>query len=169
MSFVQMLRAATAADHDRVDARFGGFVLDDEADYRRFLVAHARALPAVEIALAADFGLPAWRRRTDLLASDLAGMGQAMPVPLAFAADGAARWGALYVIEGSRLGGQLLARGVPEGLPATYLAARHSSGEWRALLGAIETRAGTENDVWREAAVAGARATFALYVRAVEA
>lgn len=169
MSFIQMLRAATAADHDLVDARFGSFVLDDAADYRCFLVAHARALPAVETALATGSELPEWRRRTDVLADDLAAMGEAMPAPLAFTLDGAARWGALYVMEGSRLGGQLLARGVPSGLPAAYLAAQHGSGEWRALLNAIEAQAGAADAAWRDAAVAGARATFALYARAVEA
>ena len=168
MSFVQSLRAATAVDHQGVDDRFGGFVLDDVGDYRRFLLAHARALPAVEAALAADGGdgddgLPTWRARAGLLAEDLARLGAAMPLPLPFAVGGAARWGALYVIEGSRLGGQLLARGVPAGSPLAYLAARHQSGEWRALLGAIDVRAAAADDAWRTAAIDGARATFALY------
>jgi heme oxygenase len=168
MSFVQMLRAATAADHDRVDARFSGFVLDDPSDYRRFLVAHARALPAVEAALARDPALPVWRRRTQVLAGDLAAMGEGMPARLAFEAEGAACWGALYVAEGSRLGGQLLARSVPAGLPTAYLAARHEPGEWRAMLGAIEVEAGRADDGWRQIAIAGARATFALYASAIE-
>lgn len=168
MSFLQMLRAATVADHDMVDARFGGFALDDVADYRRFLRAHGRALPAAEAVLAADQALPNWRRRTALLREDLAALGEAMPKQLPFAGDGAARWGILYVIEGSRLGGQLLARNVPAGLPAAYLAARHVSGEWRGLLDAIETRAAAEDGAWHTAVVAGARATFALYARAAD-
>ncbi|WP_293873554.1 MULTISPECIES: biliverdin-producing heme oxygenase [unclassified Sphingomonas] len=171
MSFVQQLRAATAGDHDTVDAAFGGFALDDAAGYRRFLLAHARALPAVEAALAtaADDALPAWRPRTPALAGDLRAMDAAMPEPFAFdASDDAARWGALYVIEGSRLGGQLLARTVPAGLPAAYLAARHLPGEWRRLLAALDARAAACGAAWCEAALAGARATFALYARAAE-
>ncbi|GAA0671222.1 heme oxygenase [Sphingomonas insulae] len=171
MSFVQALRAATASDHDAVDAAFGSFALDDAAGYRRFLVAHGRALPTVEAMLdrAGDDDLPAWRPRSALLARDLAALGLAMPVPLALAlTDGPALWGALYVIEGSRLGGQLLARSVPAALPSAYLSARHLPGEWRALLAAIEARAAASDDAWRDAAVAGARATFALYARAAE-
>lgn len=164
MSFVQMLRLATAADHQAVDDRYGGFRLDDAADYRAFLQAHARALPAVEAVLRGDPDLPAWRPRTGLLAGDLSAIGGAMPRSLRFdAPTSAARWGALYVIEGSRLGGQLLARNVPAGLPSTYLSARHLPGEWRTLLATIEAQAAAESDTWREAAVHGARACFALY------
>ncbi|MCP3733781.1 biliverdin-producing heme oxygenase [Sphingomonas sp. RP10(2022)] len=171
MSFVATLRAATAADHEMVDARFGRVALDDPAGYRRVLLAHGRALPAVEAALAgAGTGeLPGWRPRSPALAEDLAALGLALPDALPFAADGdAERWGALYVGEGSRLGGQLLARSVAAGFPVAYLSSRHEPGEWRALLGAIEARAGTAGAGWCEAAIAGARATFALYARAAE-
>jgi heme oxygenase len=168
MSFVQSLRAATASDHDRVDATFGSFALDDVAGYRRFLLAHGRALPAVEAALErAGYDLPAWRTRTAALAADLAALGEIMPPPLDFTvANEAESWGALYVIEGSRLGGQVLARSVPAGRPAAYLSARHLSGEWRALLAGLDSRAAAGDDDWRRAATAGARATFALYARA---
>ncbi|MEH3158709.1 MAG: biliverdin-producing heme oxygenase [Sphingomonas taxi] len=167
MSFVSELRAATAADHQAVDDRFGAFTLDDAPAYRRFLTAHGRALPAVEAVLAGDPDLPAWRPRTAALAADLAALGKELPAPLPFAVPGAAaRWGALYVIEGSRLGGQLLARSVGEGLPVAYLSARHEAGEWRELLARIETRAAASDTAWRGAAIAGARATFALYAQA---
>ena len=175
MSFVQLLRAATAEDHQAVDVRFGGFALDDQDDYGRFLIAHARALPAVEAALRrpdADGGaaaLPDWRPRTESLAADLVALNLALPAPLAFDVAGAGRWGALYVIEGSRLGGQLLARSVPTGLPVAYLSSRHRPGEWRALLAAIEARGSEGGEAWRAAAVAGAQATFALYGEAATA
>ena len=169
MSFVQALRVATASDHDAVDATFGSFALDDPERYGRFLLAHGRALPAVEAALEerADDGLPTWRPRTSALAGDLAGLGMAMPAPLDFSAIGeASRWGALYVIEGSRLGGQILARLVPAGLPMAYLSARHQPGEWRRLLAALDERGADRGAAWRDTALAGARATFALYARA---
>ena len=166
-SFVQGLRAASGPAHDRVDAAYGAFRLDDRDDYAAFLTAHARALPAVEAALAAHPDLPPWRERTSAIVADLADLGQAMPSPLPFPlVDDAAAWGALYVTEGSRLGGTMLARSVAAGWPCRYLGARHLPGEWRRLLAAIETRARDASPEWRDAARAGARACFALYERA---
>lgn len=163
MSFVARLRAASAPDHDRVDALFGGYRLDEAESYTRFLHAHARALPAAEAALAAVPDLPGWRTRTALLAADLAALGQEMPAPLDFAVEGPAAWGLLYVTEGSRLGGAMLARSVPDALPSAYLAARHERGEWKRTLEALEARAAAEGEAWQEEALAGARAGFRLY------
>ena len=168
MTFVARLRAVSAPDHDRVDALFGGYRLDEPESYARFLLAHARALPAAEAALAAAPELPPWRTRRDLLATDLAALGRPVPAPLAFAAEGAAAWGLLYVTEGSRLGGAMLARSVPPHLPSAYLAARHARGEWKRTLEEIETRAAAEDEAWRDEALAGARAGFQLYEAAVE-
>ncbi|WP_267381913.1 MULTISPECIES: biliverdin-producing heme oxygenase [unclassified Sphingomonas] len=164
MTAVQKLRASTAPDHDIVDAAFGGFDLADRRDYTAFLIAHARALPAVEAALAGIAGLPATPARTALLADDLAALGVPMPPPLPFAIGPAAAWGALYVAEGSRLGGIMLAGRVGQGLPAAYLSARHGTGAWRVLLAAIDAAVLREDAI--AAAVAGARATFALYAAA---
>lgn len=160
------LRATTGADHERVDAAFAGFDLADREGYRGFLLAHARALPAAEAVLAAVPGLPAFRPRTPLIAADLAAFGETMPAPLPFAVPGgdAGAWGALYVVEGSRLGGTLLARSVAEGWPGGYLGAKHLSGEWRVLLAALDEAA--VDDAWTQRAVEGARATFELYRRA---
>ena len=164
MSFVQRLRRDTAGHHHVVDTLYGGFALDDTASYGRFLLAHARALPAVEAALAGYGNLPAWRPRTGLIAQDLAALRLTMPMPAPFAlTDEAARWGALYVIEGSRLGGTLLARSVPAGLPSAYLSARHEPGEWRSLLVALEARGTADGEAWQQAALTGANACFALY------
>jgi len=161
------LRAATAADHDRVDALFAGRDLADRDDYRRFLVAHARALPAAEAALATWENLPDWRPRTPLLAADLADLDAPRPDPLPFTppAGTAAGWGTLYVVEGSRLGGVMLARRIGADLPGRYLGAAHRPGEWRALLTGLEAAA--DGPAWLEAAATAARATFALYARAV--
>ena len=162
MTPVQRLRVATSPRHDSVDAAFGAYDLTDPAGYGRFLTAHARALTAVEAVLATRRGLPAWRTRTALLAADLADLGLAVPPPAPFDLPDAvgADWGALYVIDGSRLGGTMLARGVAAALPSRYLAARHLPGEWRALLAAIDAR---DEPATIEGMIAGADATFALY------
>ena len=43
-----VLRARTGPAHEAVDATYGGYRLDDRESYTAFLIAHARALPAVE-------------------------------------------------------------------------------------------------------------------------
>jgi len=163
MEFVARLRAASAPDHDRVDGLYGGYRLDETDSYGAFLAAHARALGAAEAALAAEPELPAWRGRGDALAADLAALGRPLPSPLPFAAAGAAAWGLLYVTEGSRLGGAMLARAVPGHLPSAYLSARHERGEWKRTLEALEARAAAADEAWRARALAGAAAGFRLY------
>lgn len=166
LSTVARLRAATASDHDAVDAGFGRYDLSDADDYRAFLIAHAKALPAVEVWLAAIPGLGAVRSRETALAEDLAALGEHMPAPMAFdvVPSEAAGWGAMYVVEGSRLGGIMLSRSVPEGMPSAYLGSKHLSGEWRALLAAIDDK--PADDAWIEQAIVGAKAAFDLYRRA---
>ncbi|MGU3390017.1 biliverdin-producing heme oxygenase [Sphingomonas sp. M1A8_2b] len=162
-STVARLRAATVSDHDAVDAGFGRYDLSDADDYRAFLIAHAKALPAVEAWLAAIPGLGAVRSRETALAEDLAALGEDMPAPMAFdvTPSEAAGWGAMYVVEGSRLGGIMLSRSVPDGMPKAYLGAKHLSGEWRALLAALDSE--SSDEAWVEQAIVGAKAAFALY------
>lgn len=167
MSAHAALRAATAPNHEAVDQAFGSFDLADAGAYGRFLTAHARALPAIEAALAGIAGVPPIRPRTPLLHADLAALGLAIPDPLPFAApaDRATAFGAAYVIEGSRLGGGMLARRVPPGLPHAYLSATHEPGEWRAFGQALD--AASEGDpVWLDRAIAAARTVFDLYAEA---
>jgi heme oxygenase (biliverdin-IX-beta and delta-forming) len=168
MSAVQSLRAATAADHDAVDAAFGEADLGNPQDYGRFLTAHALALPAVEQALE-NRGAPPLRSRTPLIESDLRDLGLSMPAPLPFEppATAAAAFGMAYVIEGSRLGGGLLARQVGEGLPTAYLSATHLAGEWRGFLAELDRQA--DGPAWIEQAIEAAQATFALYRKAAAA
>lgn len=164
MSALAILRRATAADHAMVDAAFGGFDLADTGGYARFLTAHARALPAVEAALAAVEDLPPLRPRTSLLQSDLAALGLPMPTPLAIdpPADAAGAFGMAYVIEGSRLGGGMLAKRVPEYRPHAYLSATHLPGEWRVFGQALDAAAG-DDAAWIAKASAAANRVFDLY------
>jgi heme oxygenase len=171
MSAMTMLREATGAAHEAVDAAFGAHDLASTEAYRRFLLAHGRALPAAERVMAA---LPFARTlpvRAPLLAADLADLGAASPAPLPFTPgdDEATLWGVLYVVEGSRLGGAMLARQVPPGVPGRYLGAIHAPGQWRAIRAALDDAAAGEDSDWTARMIAGALATFALYAEAAEA
>lgn len=105
--------------------------------------------------------------RVPLLAADLAALAVAMPEAMPLPpADEAAAWGTLYVVEGSRLGGALLARAVPAQWPAAYLGAVHPTGGWRAICTAIDAAAANRPPGWRERMVASALETFDLYARA---
>ena len=166
LSAAQAIRAGTAAAHDAVDAAFGGHDLADPLSYRGLLTAHARALLPAEAWLALQPNLSRWRARGPVLLADLEALGVPAPEPLAFApldAPGAG-WGVLYVLEGSRLGNAMLVRSVPAALPSAYMASRHLSGEWRALLAAIDA-AGLDDDGCA-AAIDAARATFDLFLEA---
>ena len=159
------LRDATMENHRRVDAIYAGFPLDRPDAYRAFLTAHARALSALEAAVSPD------RPRQPLLAQDLAALGAAMPDPLPrpdVRRDGA-WWGVRYTLEGSRLGGAMLARQVGQGLPRAYLTAAHGKGEWIAFQRALDSAAAEGGEGWLEDAVQGAQAAFALFARAGEA
>jgi heme oxygenase len=138
------LRAATAAYHDRVDAVFSRADLADPDGYGRFLQAQAGAYLPVEAALdraGAAAVVPDWpaRRRAHALRADLAALGLAPPEDTADVAfdDPAAVLGGIYVLEGSRLGGALLARAVPAHFPKAFLAPGDSAA-WRRLLHIIE-------------------------------
>jgi heme oxygenase len=163
-----MLRDATGAAHEQVDAAFGAHDLSSPAAYRAFLLAHARALPAAERVMAALPFAATLPVRTPSLAADLAALEAAMPAPLPFApgVDEATLWGVLYVVEGSRLGGALLARQVPAGSPHAYLGAVHAPGQWRAIRAAVDAAAAGRDAEWTARMVAGALATFALYADA---
>lgn len=168
MSAIAVLRARTAAAHDRVDTAFSDYDLADRAHYGAFLTAHARALPAAEAFIARHPALPRSRPRTTLLAEDLAALDLALPAPLASLEGDCApyAWGVQYVVEGSRIGGSLLARRVAPGLPVAYLGARHEPGEWRAFGHALDAEAARYDSDWIDAAASGAAACFDLYARA---
>jgi heme oxygenase len=166
MSAIALLRSETAAAHERVDSAFGAYDLGARDSYCLFLAAHARALPQAESMAAAVW--PSLRRRTPLLAADLAALGHPVDLAVTTAMEcGPAQWGALYVVEGSRLGGGMLAKRVPADWPHAYLSAVHEPGEWRAIRSAIDSAAEGQGRAWLDAMLAGARQTFASYEAAV--
>jgi heme oxygenase len=139
------LREATAAAHDRLDGLFARFDLADARAYGAFLQAHAAAVLPIEEWLdraGAGVVVADWpaRRRTALIAADLASLGLVSRAGHAFAAPEtpAAVAGVLYVIEGSRLGGRYLARRLGTGLPHGFLDPGAGQPSWPALLAAID-------------------------------
>lgn len=160
--------------HAVVDARFAPMLGCGETGYRSFLLASATAVFALEQALAADVNaiLPDWARRTRTAAlrADLADLG-IVDVPVApppLLAEEARQFGALYVLEGSRLGARLL---LPELLAhgsnrvrAAMRYLRHGEGLrlWPSFLAHLESSEAVRRRP--DDAIAGARAAFALFV-----
>lgn len=155
----QALRKATMANHQRVDELYSGFLLESPTEYGAFLRAHARALMPLE-----KLARPESSRLSQLV-EDLAALGEALPEPLAAEArvDEAFRWGALYALEGSRLGGAMLERRVAPGLPRAYLKAVHGAGSWTAFQQALDMAADGGGQEWIDGAIQGAEAAFALF------
>ena len=163
------LRAATAQDHERVDAAFGDFDLADRADYARFLTAQAAAFLPTEAAIERAGPLavvPDWpeRRRSALLLNDLAALGIAPPEGEALGAleSPTEVLGAIYVLEGSRLGGAMLARSIPDGYPRRFMTASDPV-RWRGLISIMDRC--LISDEQRAAATTAARRVFALFER----
>jgi heme oxygenase len=109
------------------------------------LRAHARVVPSVEHALEkGGFGrlLPDWpeRRRAHLLAADILELDDRLPVllPQPVLRCEAAVWGAAYVLEGSKLGGALLAKAVPDHLPSSYLNPQGPKGAMRLFMDRLD-------------------------------
>lgn len=164
-----LLRTATAPAHERVDRAFGHFDLTDRDGYRAFLVAQAQPLVTVERAVDVFDPiafLPDWpeRRRAPLIAADLADLDVPTPTPEPLELpDSAAALGAIYVLEGSRLGGALLARNVSVDLPGRFIRCPPAPKRWRGLIEVLDQMLKTEDQ--RDAAVRAARAVFDLFWR----
>lgn len=172
----QALRSATAENHDRVDALFSAFDLGSPHGYRAFLSAQAEPFVATERELeCAGVGVfvPDWRerRRSHLLLDDLsklaasdlrveddASLREGGTDSRIRRADAPALLGALYVLEGSRLGGALLKQRVPDHLPTRFLAAPEPAGSWRKLLEILDSFLYDPARI--DAAVGAARAVF---------
>ena len=145
MSIRFALKSATDPLHEELDAALSRLNLSDPADYARFLKFHARTVPAIEQELShSGIGemVDGWceGRRGGALEQDLAELGEAMPAPAsAPPIEGkAAALGTAYVLEGSRLGGQVLQRLVGEGLPANFLKHHSGVGPWKHLIAVLD-------------------------------
>jgi heme oxygenase (biliverdin-IX-beta and delta-forming) len=170
-----VLRRETAHLHNAVEVAFASFDLTTRTGLSRFLAAQVVAVGAVEDELdrrgigdlVEDWSL---RRRKSAALADLARLrgdpaseAAQMPHPLRLESVGQ-QLGSLYVLEGSRLGGRLLARHV-EGSPDElvraaigFLRAPVKAGAWAALLTLLDTI-----DPPRDELLAGAVATFTVF------
>jgi heme oxygenase (biliverdin-IX-beta and delta-forming) len=163
------LRAGTADAHARVDALFAGFDLDSAPGYAAMLAAHAGALLPIEAALDAGAGgrvIEDWptRRRAPLLLADLDDLGtRSQPGESPDLLDEAQAAGALYVLEGSRFGGRIIARDLPPGLPRRYLDAGQAPENWRKLVARLDAILYVPAAL--DSAVKSARAVFAAFER----
>lgn len=162
------LRAVSRAVHEQVDKAYSRFNLADTSSYEAFLQAHGRVLPQVEGWLKGDHDLPHWTERTGHLQNDLAQLGHSLPEPLEWRAPSGAgaMLGALYVLEGSRLGGKMLSAQVGEGLPRDYLSAGHEKGSWPAFLQTLRDRLENADENYRQSVLNGVTLTFDLFRRA---
>ena len=162
------LRDATHAAHVVLESRLD-LMSSTEAQMRTALVrfeAFHRAWEPHVAALLGDEAFLAPRRRVTLLQGDLATLGEAARatgVPdLSFLDTPAAAWGSVYVMEGSTLGGRVIAKALSreawwpaEGLTYFHPPGRGTAEVWRETMAALEA-----HDDDRDALLAGASATF---------
>lgn len=167
----KLLRDATSARHGRVDAAFSVFNLGMRDGYRNFLAAQAAAYLPVEAALenaGASQLLSDWasRKRGAVLLDDMRMLGLKPDLlqPEPVFRKQAGMWGAFYVVEGSRLGGRVLAKSVPPGLPTAFLLHTVQKSAWRSLLDQLDRA--LANEVDRKEAVVAARTVFDLFENA---
>lgn len=162
---IDTLRAATRARHAALDA---AVQLTDRGAYQRFLAGTFAAVSALEPALADALPALFTVDRTPALAADLAELevvATPAPVVAPFASSSAAL-GAAYVLEGSALGGLVLAERVAAWTTATrYLRLRGkgTAARWTSFLPHLEHAAD------RDACCAAACATFDHFTDALRA
>ncbi|GGD71174.1 biliverdin-producing heme oxygenase [Croceicoccus mobilis] len=164
------LRERTRQQHEATEEAFAPFDLGDPAHYRAFLTAHAMVLPRIELAVTGR-GWPRFHPRLPRVADDLAAMGAWLPVPMiAPTISEAGIWGVQYVLEGSKLGGRVLASRLAEGSPARYLTPDPDmSASWQDFCAAFDAAANDATLDWLDEAASAAVETFQCFRRAANA
>ncbi len=167
------LRELTRAEHARVDSLYSRFSLDTPSGYASFLLAQGAAYCSIEAELDRS-GVERWiddwpaRSRRDLLLADLTELGVQAP-----GSDWDRRLerpsemlGAAYVLEGSRLGGRLLARQLYPGAPRRFLDAAGPPAAWPRLLSLLNRNLVSPTEL--EAAASAAKDCFRCFERAAQ-
>lgn len=168
-----LLRDACGAIHERLDARLSRVDFDDRASYADMLARLSGPVSAVEGALTAGIApalFPNWagRMRAHRLRADLDALGggfrQRYAAPIESEAEAL---GALYVLEGSQLGGRVLARLAGESRDPAVRGARryftHGAAPilWREFLATLEASSAAAAE--RERMIGAALATFTAF------
>src|SRR5262249_13922791 len=144
------LRQSTSDAHARLDAQFGGLDLRQRSDYRRFLEASVAALLPLEAALVeagVEQVFPDWplRSRRRAILDDLdrvGGVVRLLAIPPA--PNFGQLLGTMYVLEGSRLGAQVLLKAVSQSSDPVVASATaylsHGMGQhlWQSFLVMLE-------------------------------
>lgn len=158
---LERLRDATRAQHEALDAAVELTTLEQ---YQRFLVGSFAAVAFLERRIGEVLGGPV-DERSQALHGDLSELGLTAPDPVDLALPSTDfAFGAAYVMEGSSLGGLVIASRLDPAITATrYLRLRgkHTAEHWRQFLGRLEREVAEV-----EGCIAGARAAFDHYHRA---
>ena len=164
-----VLRDATRPDHDRVDAAFSAFRLDEDQGYARFLAAQYLAHREAECWLALAEIPPRLRLsdRSPLIAADLAALGRdlpraGLPFPQPPGGSFAQAAGVLYCLAGSSFGGRVLVQRIAPGAPRAFLSFPLPADYWPRLVAVLD---GVAAQGGLAACTAGARRTFALFTQ----
>ena len=174
------LREETRASHEALDRAMIPFAMDDKEGYRAFLGVHGSILPAIERAMEKNGiaqDLPDWSARTrrEALARDLEELGAGSEPAIGEdqmpdLSTKAARFGAAYVLEGSRLGAKMLLRQVPDNgrhFPTNFLRHGESSRLWPAFVSMLDEA--DSLGISHAVAISAARHIFGIYERAAKA
>ncbi len=166
-----LIKAATSEHHKKLDAMLSTLNLRDPPDYITFLKVNTSVLAnleaAVELASTSGFG---WNlvRRSDLAQRDLELMDTSQPFLLPVQPfDEGEVWGALYVLEGSRLGSRLMLQSLLQGVggapvfPCHFLQASADISKWKAFVQELNCAVQTPSQVAQ--ALSGAIKTFKLF------
>jgi heme oxygenase (biliverdin-IX-beta and delta-forming) len=169
------LRGATDHLHRDLDRIVASFRLHDANHYRRFLQANAATLIAIEQLLESAGVtqlLPDWPERTrrEAILADLHSLG-AQAQPLALRRTGPTPpevFGILYVLEGSRLGAQVLldqvlASNDERVRNAAAFLSHGATTLWPSFLQQLEAHAAADDQTQT---VSGAVYTFTMFIRA---
>lgn len=170
-----LLRQGTAGLHTELDGLFAHVDFDNRHSYGEFLRAQAAPLFALEAAIAESAlrdAVPDWteRRRSPAMRRDLDILGVAPPAPTAIGSFTGPddMLGALYVLEGSRLGAKFIVKQARASRDETvraataFLAHGETKPFWPAFLTFLARREAAGLD--RDALVAGARGAFAAFL-----
>ncbi len=136
------LAQSTSALHADVDRRTGAFDLQTHEGLQSFLSFMHCGCKAVEDGLttaSVEGYLPEWpqRKRSHLLESDVPSLAEKRPQKLEFSGE-AEIWGALYVLEGSRLGGRVISKSFPSSERSAFLADSAACRFWPQFLMRLE-------------------------------